>query len=279
MEIRGLQLAIPIGKLVTQILHGVCVDQGTSGFTFCMDCSSDFTGVLVVLSTNSIDVAICFAAAILHLRTQCLHLQSIVITTLCNFLTKSALTGRQITQHCICGLVVKACLKLSLSKAIATAEAEAIATPSQQEEQEEHPDPSAIATEHAVIVTTLKSDHVGGTHAARTFHTHENTSFIELCICKAPIVRLPCVVHHTLKLLFHCLKINSALLAEIASNLLKLLFRLSLCHLLCSLEERVVLKHTLHHLLRILHVTHHLHCLHHWILTVSWVEHLHWIEH
>lgn len=65
LEVTSHYFAVTSFKSVAKFLDCVCVDECTSCFTFSMDSVSDFTSVFVVFITNSVNVAICLAAALL----------------------------------------------------------------------------------------------------------------------------------------------------------------------------------------------------------------------
>nr|DAT41485.1 MAG TPA: hypothetical protein [Caudoviricetes sp.] len=162
LELNRLQIAIAIGQLVAERLHGVTIDQGTSSFAIGLNSIDHLTGVLIVLRTDSIDVAVGLAAAIL-----------LGITTLSDLATQ----GTSAVQHSIVHGVeaitqavgqttytilqiveveVLAQIGTSQSPIVVTTEDVAAETEHEQE-QHDNPEPTAL-TVKTIVVSSSGAD-------------------------------------------------------------------------------------------------------------------------
>ena len=198
------QLELSSLQLITQLLNGVLSQLSPSCCTVFLDSVDDVTGVLGCLITQSIDVAIGFAAALLSIEPRLVD----VLVDAVEARAQVSLDAIEASQQTVVdsieavadatvdavqladdGLSVEATLQVCASSyslanhattAVATAEAVAptAIAPGQQEEQEE--DPASIAAKEAIVVTAPaigQQNRFSRGHAAiYHFHTHSYTS-------------------------------------------------------------------------------------------------------
>lgn len=69
LEVCIKQISVAISELITEFLHCICGYESTSCFTFIMNCGGDFTSVLISFGADTVNIAVCFAAAILLLES------------------------------------------------------------------------------------------------------------------------------------------------------------------------------------------------------------------
>jgi hypothetical protein len=69
LEVASKNVAVFVSEFVAKSLHGVCVDESTSCFTFSVNRVGDFASVLATFIANRINVAVGLAAALLSGET------------------------------------------------------------------------------------------------------------------------------------------------------------------------------------------------------------------
>jgi hypothetical protein len=69
LEVASKDVAVFISEFVAKSLHGICIDESTSCFTFSVNRVGDFASVLATFVANRINVAVGLAAALLSGET------------------------------------------------------------------------------------------------------------------------------------------------------------------------------------------------------------------
>lgn len=196
LEVGRHQLLVLGLETVTEILHGVGVDESSGGLTLSVDSRRDLAGVLGVLIPNRIDVAVGLTAALLSSKpvlsdTSTYSVEAgaeISLDTVEALEHGGILSVKAVTQAIlnvadtvlnliVVQTVVQFRTGQSALSSVATPASKTVTAPGQKEKQEKHPE--TIASEHPVIVSVLQSQSISYRQAAATsFHSHMCTSCI-----------------------------------------------------------------------------------------------------
>nr|DAJ97143.1 MAG TPA: hypothetical protein [Caudoviricetes sp.] len=163
MEVSGLQLLVLSRETVTQFLHGVAVDEGPSGLAISTNRVHNLAGVLVVLSTYCINVAIGLAAAVLSSVTVFSNLGAQRVEAVQHGsvlgIEAVAQTALDTTDAVLQVIEVEVLAQIRTSQSTIVAVAPTITAEAKHEQEEyDNPEPAALTVETIVVVVGSCTD-------------------------------------------------------------------------------------------------------------------------